>query len=263
MSHNTTDASSSETSNRLPLSQAPLVRVLCQVRWPNLTKFDPKAVSGDMAEMIGDSYPFSSVEQESLFTIGQSGVSQQPGGTLYRFESIDRTWALTLGDVFLALETSSYSGHQDFLARLGDAVDALRKAARIPTLLRIGYRYTNRLDQPKDIQNLGSYFAPSILGGLAQGDSSKVVRTITETILKEDDSYLVVRSALLEPGALIDPTLKPVTTQSWIVDLDSYIESSVGLPIESVRQEAERLARRASQHLFRSLVGPGFEERFR
>lgn len=251
-------------TDQIRLSHAPLSRVLCQVRWQKLTKFDLKQTSRDIAELIGDSYPFSDERQEAVLTVGLTGVQQTPGGAIYRFQSADGTWAVTLGEVFLALETSAYEGHHDFVSRLAVVIDALGQVARIPGLQRIGYRYTNRIEDPRDMQELESLFRPSILGGIAQGANlAAVVHTVTETVLKVDDSFLTVRSALLEPNATIDPTLPPLERKSWLVDLDSFVESGATIPLSRVGEEAERLSARASDHLFTSLVTELFMERFK
>ena len=256
----------SVNQNHQHLGRAPLARVLCQVRWPSLSKFDINVVSRDLANLIGDAYPFRTQLQESTITIGPAGVvGQQPGAPVFRFESSDRATAASLGEMFLALETSVYSGHENFIARFIELLDSLCRVANIPSLARVGYRYTNRLDDPADMDRLNSYFSASILGGLAQGDgSSNVLQTVTETVFSEtNSSYLVVRSALLVPGAVIDPTLKPVERQSWIVDLDSYVEPPLGTPIDGVQTEITRLSRRASDHFFQSLVTAAFAERFK
>lgn len=249
-----------DTSASLHLSRAPLVRVLCQVRWPKLTKFDAARVADSLAQAIGDDYPFSDQQQEMQITIDQAGVHQQPGGVIRRFLSHDRAWTVTLSEMFLALDTTEYQGHDDFIARLGVVMDALLVAAPIPSLARVGYRYTNRLDNEADLERLKTLFKPSILGWLEQGDSSTVIQTVSETLLKQGEHYLMVRSALLGPGAVLDPTLPPVQTRSWLVDIDSFVESAQ--EPDMARGLARDLSARASGH-FRTLITPEFLERFK
>ena len=235
---------------------------MCQARWSGLSKFDAKDVAAGLADAIGDEYPFSEQQHEMEVTITPTGVTQKPTGIIHRFQSVDRLWTVTLSDLFLALDTVDYYGHVDFIERLGQAFDALLGVARIPSLARVGYRYTNRLDQPEDILRVKEYFAPSILGGLAHDTPSQVAQTVSETLLKDGGKYLAVRSALLGPNASIDPTLAPVPTQSWLVDLDSYEESAKGLPVNSLRDRAAELSDRASAH-FRQLITDAFIVRFR
>lgn len=252
------------------LSHAPLARVLCQVRWPSLSKFDIKSVSRDFGNLIGDDYPFTSQKQESLIMINPAGAVQQTatGSAVFRYENLNRAVAVSLGETFLSLETSAYNGHDDFIKRFADLSVALQKVAKIPSIERVGYRYTNRLDDPHDLERLSNYFAPSILGGLAQGDRSDVLQTVTETLFSQpatqmDTRFLIVRSALLAPGASIDPTLTPVNQKSWVVDLDSYIGPQISMQLSDVCEELEVLSDRASKHFLKSLVLPAFWGRFK
>jgi uncharacterized protein (TIGR04255 family) len=235
---------------------------MCQARWPKLTKFDAAEVATRMADFIVEDYPLSDQRQEMQITITPTGITQQPGEAIHRFQSVDRRWTVTLADQFISLDTLAYEGHVDFIQRLGAVFDALLNIAQIPVLARLGYRYTNRLDQPEDMPRLKEYFAAGILGGLAQDNSSEVAQTVSETLFKDGDTFLMVRSALLGPNASIDPALDTVPTPSWIVDLDSYAEPAKGLAVDTWRERAEALSERASSH-FRQIVTPEFIARFK
>ncbi len=243
------------------MSKAPLIRVLSQARWPRLTAVTAEKIAPQLADAIRADYPLSDTQQEMKVTITSTGLTQQPGDTIYRFHSQDRTWTVTLSDLFLALDTSSYTDHSDFIDRFTTVFDALLAIEAIPYLTRLGYRYTNRLDQPKDILRLQDYFAPGILGGLAQDSPSGVTQTVSETLFKDGDEFLAVRSALLGPNESIDATLPPVATQSWILDLDAYRQSDTGLPVDDLRRQAEALSNRAGEH-FTTLITDDFIERF-
>jgi len=251
---------SPDTQQRL--FRAPLIRVLCQARWQQLTKFDTKTVADGLAELVGDDYPFRDQQQEVQFTIDQAGMKQQPGGIIYRFHSTDKLWTIALSDTFISLETLFYEGHEDFIDRFSGIMASLSSVAIIPLLSRLGYRYTNRLDTEDSLSKLNDYFLPSVLGGLVQvQDSARVVQTITETLLQDEDNFLAVRSAKLSPGAIIDPTLPATQGESWIIDLDSYKEPISGITIDSVGRETEALSDQASKYFF-SLITDKFMEDF-
>lgn len=242
------------------LSRAPLIRVLCQIRWQKLSKFDLSSVADKYALLIGDDYLLRDTQQELQFTLTPNGVTQQVAGEIHRFQTADLAWTLSLGEQFLALETSRYDGHEGFIQRLTSAATHLASVARIPFLIRVGYRYTNRLTDSTDIADLGQLFDSSILGGLAHGDISELRRTVSES-LYAGDSNLLVRSALLEPNMTIDPAIPPVETQSWILDLDSYREAPASMEINSLGSLATELSERAGGH-FKSVITPAFIARF-
>ncbi|MDR1790911.1 MAG: TIGR04255 family protein [Propionibacteriaceae bacterium] len=245
------------------LSKAPLERVLCQARWEQLSRFDSGSVAevaAKLATVIGDDYPFGQGQQEMQVTISPAGVTQQPGGMIHKFQSADRRWTATLSHMFIALETSRYTDHTEFIDKFGALFDALLSVVKIPSLTRLGYRYTNRLTESEDMPpKLMDYFVPSILGGLGD-NSSQVVQTVCETLHKQGGKYLMVRSGLLQPGAVIDPSLSPVRDKSWVIDLDAY-EESASIDVAEIRDKAVGLSALASDH-FRTLLTEQGLERF-
>ncbi len=248
----------------LRLEHAPLARVLCQARWPQVSGFQPAIVADRLADAIGDAYPVREDQQELQVTITPQGVTSGVGGTLFRFLSKDRSWAATLHESFLALETSRYIDHRDFITRFGVVFDSLLAAVpRLPYIARLGYRYTNRIVEADDLERLAEYFVPGILGSLAEGRPPNLVHSINESVYRDGEHFLQVRSAMVGPNAAIEPTLPPVDSPSWVLDLDAYDEGPMsGYSVDNVRGQATELADRARLH-FRSLITPAFEERFR
>jgi uncharacterized protein (TIGR04255 family) len=247
----------------LHLSNSPLARVLCQIRWPRLTWFKTDEVAGKLGESIGSDYPFPEAQQEAQFIITPEGVMPQRGADLHNLVSADRTWTVTLGSTFLSLNTVDYDDHEDFIDRLVRVFDALLLAAPIPELNRLGYRYTNRITDAADLENLGSFFRPDILGAIANGEPQGLVHSASEAVYGDSGGFLLVRTALLGPNASIDPTLPPAAAKSWVLDLDAYTEAAplARLPVD-VRALAQTQADRARRH-FRELITDAFKERFK
>jgi uncharacterized protein (TIGR04255 family) len=255
-----TDSSKPAGVSDFRLTRAPLERVLCQARWEQLSRFgDVAEVAAQLATVIGHDYPFGQSQREMQVTITPTGVTQEPGGTIHRFQSADRKWTVTLSHLFIVLETHQYTDHAEFIDRFGALFDTLLRVVQIPSLMRLGYRYTNRLTDSDDMPKLTEYFVPRILGGLAEGRDG-IDQTVCETLHRDGTRCLMVRSALLPPGAVIDPTLAPSTRQSWVIDLDSYDESP-GLPVESVCDRAAQLSAKGSDY-FRTVLTEAGLERF-
>lgn len=245
-----------------PLSRAPLARVLCQIRWNRLSKFELNDIADRVAQIIGDDYPLRDAQQEMEFVLSPSGVSQQTAGTIHRFQTADRAWTVSLGQQFLTVDTTKYEGHEDFVKRLTTVFSALTRTVTIPFLTWVGYRYINHLAEATDVENLRDLFVEGVLGGLAQGDARDLRRTVSESVYGDDGAnFLLVRSALLEPGMILEPTLPPVDGKSWILDLDSYREDVKGIPLEGLAQLTTDLSARAAKH-FRSVITNEFVRRF-
>jgi uncharacterized protein (TIGR04255 family) len=247
------------------LTNAPLVRVLCQVRWPRLAKFDLEAVSQVLAETVGDLYPLVDKKREIEIVMTGEGLQQNPSGDIYVLRSADGTWTVSLGDTFLALETSSYVGHEDFLGRLGSLLDVLSANARIPAWQRLGYRYTNRIVGEGDLNELSKWFSQGALGI----DATEVLglrraQSVSESVFVDDTGgRLLLRSAHLPANASVDPSLPAVTEASWVLDIDAFDERTVqGFDAHQILQVAAQLSNRGHE-AFWGLVTPEFTERFK
>lgn len=247
------------------LKNAPLVRVLCQVRWHMFPAFEPQEVVARIGKALASKYPIGDTQQEYEVIFTPEGPRQGSGEVLHRLSSVDGSWKVTLGKTFVTLETTSYAGHQNFIERLGEVIDALTAAFPIPAWLRIGYRYTNRITGEDDLASLEEYFNnPSVLGGLSWTQNGvELLQSVTESVYKVAETTLLVRSASLAPRATVDPTLEPVDAASWILDLDAFHEGAMNeaLTRAEVEQRAGTLANVAYQH-FDGLISERFVERF-
>lgn len=244
------------------LTQAPLARVLVQVRWPELSNFDLENVAATMARQLSDTFPLKRRDSEVQLVFTPAGPQQQANGFVHRLTSAADDWTISVGGSFIALETSAYKGHEDFIARLRDALAALDESAKIPVVTRIGYRYTNRIVGAEDLARLSQRFAPSVLGGLGDAPAGSIlVHSITESVYRFDPATLLVRSAQVGANESIDPTLAPVPENSWILDLDAYDESRIVFTVDSICERARDLSAIASAQ-FHALTTEEFTKRY-
>lgn len=248
------------------LNDAPLIRVLCQVRWPRLAKFDLDSVSRALAESVGDLYPLVDKKHEIEIVMTGEGLQQNPSGEIHLLRSADATWTVSIGDTFLALETSTYAGHEDFLDRLGSLLDALSSNATIPAWQRLGYRYTNRIVGEDDLASLPNWFSQGALGFDATEVSGlRRAQSVSESIFLDDvvGGRLLLRSAHLPANASVDPSLPPVGEASWVLDIDAFDERTVqGFDTRQILAVATQLSKRGHE-VFWGLVTQEFMERFK
>jgi len=213
----------------VPLLHAPLVRVLCQVKWPQLipVKNNLDSFADQLGTLIADHYPISSSERENQVTITPEGVTQTPGGKLHKFESADGEWRVTFGETFLALETTHYSSRLNFCNRLANVITALKEVANIPYAIRLGFRYTNRIDSSEEqYSQLEELVNFSVLGGapVPLTANSKRLHSLSEAVFQVDNVRLLSRSAQLPAGATMDTAILPSSNPSWVLDLDAFQE---------------------------------------
>lgn len=247
-----------EPPTKVQLDNAPLAKVVCQVRWPDLTQF--KQQFDTIAESIGASiageYPFFNKRQEQNFVLGPAGVSAAPGMTVYQWASADTRWHVHLGDTFAAIETSRYTNKEDLVERLDKVLSAIVENVSIPIYSRIGYRYINRVDAAEDIESL---IRAEVRGGAAVPvrPGAELIRTVTETLYRVDEDQLLARWAKLPRGVLIDQAIPPLESDSWILDLDAFNETEGGAPFDpsAIAQTATRLGNRGYTFFRWSVTG--------
>lgn len=211
----------------VPLPDAPLVRVLAQVRFPQFSQFlsDEDQIARKFGALVSDDYPLFEQGVETVFMLTPTGVSPQPGGgKLWRLRAADGNWQVSFAQNFVALETSSYVRRGEFADRFQMVWEVFRSVARPPFIDRAGIRYTNRIERPEVLNRLGEYLRPEVSGVIGvQMAEGKLERTVSESLYRFDDgSEFQARYAQLPGGVSLDPSISPAIGPSWVLDLDSF-----------------------------------------
>ena len=257
--------------DEVPLERAPLVRVLAQVRFPRLAAL---SVGDERANQIvrdlqGD-YPVLQVSSELVTTLTPQGMAQQTGpGRTWQLQDGDQKWQVTFAPDFVSLQTSVYVSRGDFVNRLNGVISSFTEAVRPPKTERIGVRYINRLADPY-LADLPQLIRPEMLGGLAVPASEygvTVARSLSDAqynfppIQTGVTDSLQVRWGQLPPGVIIDPSLPPADTPTWVLDLDSFRMGQEEWSSATISTSVLDLAERAYR-FFRWVVKDEFLERF-
>lgn len=251
----------------VPLPDAPLVRVLAQVRFPQFSQFlsAQDQIALKFAALVADKYPLFEEGVETVFMLTPTGVSPQQGGSkLWRLRAVDASWQVSFAQNFVALETSSYIRRGDFADRFQEVWEAFLAVARPPFIERAGIRYTNRIERPEVLDQLGDYLRPEVSGviGVLMTEG-RLERTVSESLYRFDDgSEFQARSARLPAGVSLDPSIPPAIGPSWVLDLDSFQEWSPGGHTgDDIREELLTLGLRCYQ-FFRWATKPAFLTEF-
>ena len=240
-------------TREVPLPRAPLARVIAQARFPPILSIrDPDKVAV-LQEALRETYP--NLGQEQVHSLEMTG-GQPPNirqGLVWRLadREKDALWRVSLGVDFVALETSSYDGRDDFLDRLrnvvstsydgrDDFLDRLRnvvstveRAFEPASVSRLGLRYIDRLTEGA-VDRVDELIHPEVLGMIqtrgnpdpAPGES--IVHLMTEAqFLARDGARIQGRWGKLPANATYDPdAFDPVARPSWILDLDMFTTES-------------------------------------
>jgi uncharacterized protein (TIGR04255 family) len=246
----------------VPLSRAPLIRVLAQVKFPLVASIERRDFIAPFQEGIRKAYPILRPEKSQTVLLGPEGVQVQ-SGTTWRFENADKTWRVSLAPDFLALETTRYTSRDDFLARLETVLVTLGDRIEPAIVDRVGMRYIDRI-KGEHFEALPDLVRPEIAGIVGAGVSAVIHQSMTENLfgLPDGQGHVLARWGLLPPQATFDPgMIEPLGESSWILDLDAFVEDSIpfdtGVLLGMARGFAERI-----YSVFRWVVTDEFLRRY-
>lgn len=226
----------------VPLKNAPLVRVLAQLRFPLIVAVDQRAFVAPFQEAVRAAYPVLRQEQTRGFAFTSAGLVPAPSETVWRFSDVTGAWRISLAPEFIALETRAYVSRADFLSRFRAVVEALEEHIGPKLVDRLGVRYVDRIPATEDIAKL---VRPEILGVAGTSLAGHVQHSVSETLFELDGARLLGRWGCLPPNATIDPAaLEPSAEASWILDLDMFTAEPRPFDVEKVLGDAREFTER-------------------
>lgn len=249
----------------VPLSRAPLVNVLCQIRFPNATALGAPEGFQRLALALASEYPSFEEQQEFSIQITPAGVTRTPAPLkTWTFISGDSRWRLNVSLGFITLFTSEYGDRTEFLDRLVRAWGLLRTQIVVPRIERIGFRYVNHISEPELLSRLAELVRPQFLGAnavpLPQATELSTSLSQAQFRIPESD-VLVSRWGTLPAGASVDPAMAPVERPTWVLDIDSAREKVQVASDETIAEAVSAVADRAYRY-FRWSVTPEFLHTF-
>ena len=126
---------------------APLIAVVCQVRFPPILRIVDEAPSA-FQELIRNRFPQLQLEHGVVIRVprlgSQAAPEAEPPTKTYRFWTPDERMTVSLAVDFYALSTTNYKHWADFAAHLDLAHQAIQKVYAPTYATRVGLRYINR-----------------------------------------------------------------------------------------------------------------------
>ncbi|MBW4635463.1 MAG: TIGR04255 family protein [Iphinoe sp. HA4291-MV1] len=247
----------------VPLKDAPLVRVIAQVRFPPILSIEKKDFVGSFQEAIREKYPILQPEQTQGFAFGPQGVVQTAPQVTWRFVDTTNSWRVSLAPNFVALETTAYSSRSDFLEHLESVLVALNESFNPKIIERFGLRYIDRL-VGQNLKDISSLVKPEIAGITAAEFKEYIHQTINEClfVIPDGGEQMIARWGLMPAGATFDPdAIEPIAESNWILDLDMSLSRNREFSVEALMSEAQRFAERIYT-FFRWAVEDDFLRRF-
>lgn len=228
----------------IPLKDAPLVRVIAQLRFPEILAIEQRDFVAPFQQAIRSTYPVLRQEQTQGILLGPGALTSAKPQIAWRFSDTAGHWRVSLTPEFLALETTKYSSREDFFGRLKVLAGALDEYMEPGQIDRLGVRYIDRItgDAVDDIARL---VRPEVRGITGTVAATHAAHALSESVFELPDARVLARWGCLPPDATVDPAaIEPAKEKSWILDLDMFSAASMPFAIDRVVAEAQRYAER-------------------
>ena len=166
MAHGTETPLKGPPPAEVPLDNAPLVRVIAQVRYPLIASVESRRFIGPFQESIRNDYPVLRPEDSRSVVLGPKGAVTTRSDVSWRFSDAPQTWRVTLAPDFLALETWQYTSRADFFNRFRRVLTELHVHVTPRMVDRLGVRYIDRI-LGDNLRALPQLVRPEVAGILA------------------------------------------------------------------------------------------------
>lgn len=232
----------------VPLPNAPLVRVIAQVRFPQVLSIEKRDFVAPFQEAIRSQYPVLRVEHKHIqsLMVGPQGASPMPPQVIWRFANEENNWRASLAPDFAAIETIAYQSRDDFFDRFQEIILALAEHVGPRVVDRIGVRYIDRITGDS-VSKINQLVRPEVLGIVATEAAKHAQHTLSESVftVPEPAAQLLARWGLLPKGGTVDPAaIEPLAEVSWILDLDMFRPESRAFAPDNVVADARAYAER-------------------
>ncbi len=245
----------------VPLTNAPLVRVLAQVRFPEILAVEQRDFVAPFQEALRATYPVLRQEQTQGFVLSPVGMASVKPQIAWRFGDISGQWSVSLTSTFLTLETTKYTSRSDFFVRLRAVVEALDEHLGPKLIDRLGVRYIDRITGPA-VDEIAELVRAEVRGISGTAAATHAVHALSESLFTLPAARVLARWGRLPAGATVDPAaLEPATEESWILDLDMSSAAPAPFAVDRIVADAQSYAERIYT-IFRWAVTDEFLRRF-
>jgi uncharacterized protein (TIGR04255 family) len=228
----------------IPLKNAPLVRVIAQLRFPEILSVEQRDFVAPFQEAIRTKYPVLRQEQTQGILVGPAGLAPARSQTAWRFGDTDGHWRVSLTPEFLALETTKYVSRSDFLARLKAVATALDEHIEPAQVDRLGVRYIDRITAAA-VDDIAKLVRAEVRGITGTNAATHAAHALSETMFEVADARFLARWGFLPPGATVDPAaIEPATEKSWLLDLDMFSATPMPFAVDQIVERAQGYAER-------------------
>lgn len=213
-------------------TNAPLVYVTCEIRFPLVPRLTVEDTLSRLVEQFADLLPLPATG-----TVEWADEDTDDGDEtqrFLRFSNRDRTSSVVLTRTSLSIETTSYSEWPEFRSLVMHAIDVVASDARVAGVERVGLRYIDEIRVPESITDASQWsdwVAADVLSHLKMVPDMSPDGFTTAAVLHNGNHHMLVRyAAMVGSGVVGDKPLRrrtqPPEGPFFVIDVDSYRDTS-------------------------------------
>lgn len=245
----------------VPLPNAPLERVISQVRFSSILKIEQRDFITAFQDGIRGQYPTLEHDRTQLLELGPDGMVPKEASTRWRFIDVSGEWTVSLAPDFVALETTRYTSRADFFRRFAEVLEQVHAHFKPGLVERIGVRYIDRIEND-GLAEIATLVRSELAGVLQTPFRAAAVHALSENIFEVNDARLLARWGILRANRTVDPAaIEPIEEPSWLLDLDMFKVGKQPFDPAAIVTEARGYAERI-YCFFRWAVTPAFLVRY-
>ena len=225
----------------IPLPNAPLVRVIAQVRFSSIVSIQNSKFIASFQESLRSEYPI--VQSDKNLMINILDPKDQREEVVWRLLDESKNWRIILASEFLAFETLKYESRDDFFSRYKKVVHSLAEHIKPSSINRIGVRYIDQITG-SELEKISDLVRNEILGIHNSSLNEYILSSLRQTLFRiDEDKRLSARWGKLEKQQTYDPNSVARTDKdSWILDLDAFINKEQKFNGEKIVEQSKNLS---------------------
>lgn len=249
----------------VPLPNAPLKRVIVQVKFPPILSILKEDTVAQFQELLRSDYPHLRKINVNDVEVGQDHPPNVSTSIVWRLADGSESfqWRVSLGVDFVALETSEYRNRNNFLDRLSTVLTSVETCFSPAGAQRLGLRYIDRLEG-EAVLKVGTLIRPGVLGILQPGaeitDTLRKATShyVTQALFEAQEGAINGRWGNLPPNATYEPDLlQPISRVSWVLDLDMFSKQALPFVADDLVEMTRSFAKRIYS-VFRLMITDDF-----
>jgi uncharacterized protein (TIGR04255 family) len=231
-------------------AKAPLISVLCQIRFSPVLSLMSAVGAAGFQEVLRHDYPNFDPQQTASFAVTPEGVGVQRQAPVWRLGDADGEWLVGLATDFVALETVAYSDFSEFQSRLTQVLDAVQRTVRPSSSARIGLRKVNWITD-EEIQATVDWkdrVRPELLGLAANHElPAEIDFAFSDVRFKDDENWLAIRYGL-----------HPEKEKTFVLDMDYFTDRPYEVGVNPALTDLLRHYSDGMTSFFHWALLPGF-----